>query len=317
MDIYRDYFTREELINSLARAQFVPGLLGASGLFETRGLVGTTLAIEMLPDNDVAESAEIPRGSPGKPLNLEKRIVETFVTKTYAWQGAVLADEVLNVRAAGTAGAAEVLQTRRDELTAKLRKQADWQHEYLRVACVNTPTNGFGSAPAAAVVAFGASDSAIRTAIHNNIILPMESALGGIPYAGLDAWCSDTYWVALIESKTIRETYLNHAAAAELRGSVADDFDYGGITWHRYRAGGNIAITAGTAKIVPRGVSGLFVQAFAPNDTLNSVGQGAMGQPYYLDAYPLDDDKGFRMSLQTHPIMICTRPTAILTVDLS
>lgn len=317
MDIYRDYFTREQLLLSLNNVQYVPGQIGASGLFETIGLTSTTLAIESLPDNDVAESAAIPRGAPGKPLALEKRNVKTFTTSTYAWQAAVLADEVLNVRVAGTSGAAEVFTQRRDEAVAKLRRQADWQAEYLRVACVNSATNDFGTAPAAAVVAFGVSDTAIRTAIHNNIVLPMEAALGGLPYTGMDAWCSDTYWVALIESKTIRETYLNQAAAAELRNAPAESFNYGGITWNRYRAGGNIAITSGQAKIVPRGVSGLFIQAFAPNDTLTSVGQGAMGQPYYLDSYPLDDDKGYRMSLQMHPVMLCTRPTAVITVDLS
>lgn len=317
MDIYRDCFTREQLLVALNNVQYLPGQLGASGLFETLGLTGTTLAIESLPDNDVAEAAAIPRGAPGKPLALEKRNVKTFTTGSYAWQAAVLADEVLNLRVAGTSGAVEVFTQRRDEMVAKLRRQADWQAEYLRVTCVNSPSNDFGSAPAAAVVAFGASDTAIRTAIHNNIVLPMESALGGLPYTGLDAWCSDTYWVALIESKTIRETYLNQAAASELRNAPADSFSYGGITWNRYRAGGNIAITTGQAKIVPRGVPGLFIQAFAPNDTLTSVGQGALGQPYYLDSYPLDDDKGFRLSLQMHPVMICTRPAAVITVDLS
>ncbi|MCP5196987.1 MAG: major capsid protein [Gammaproteobacteria bacterium] len=317
MDFYRDYFTREQLLLSLANTPYTPGLLGRLGLFQTLNLTGTTLAIEALPANDVAEAAAIPRGAPPKPLTLEKRRVETFTTGTYAWQGAVYADEVLNLRAAGTSGAAEVFSQRRDEVTAKLRRQADFQHEYLRMACLNNPTNVFGSAPAAAVVAFGATDSAMRTALHNHIVLPLESALQGIPYSGIDAFCSDAYWVALIESQTIKDTYLNTAAAAELRNAPADSFSYGGITWHRYRAGGTIAITAGTAKVVPRGVSGLFVQAFAPNDTLSSVGQGAMGMPYYLDSYPIDDDKGFRITLQTHPAMLCTRPAAILTVDLS
>jgi hypothetical protein len=317
MDIYRDYFTREELLLSLVNTQFVPGLLGAQGLFQTIGLTGTTLAIEGLPDNDVAESAAMPRGAPLKPLALEKRVVNTFPTQSYGWQQAILADEVLNLRVAGTSGAAEVLTARRDEAVQKMRNQADWQHEYLRVSCLNTPSNAFGNAPAAAVVAFGASDSAIRTAVHNNVVLPMESALGGLPYMGMDAYCSDTYWVALIESKTIRETYLNQAAAAELRNAPADSFTFGGITWNRYRAGGNIAVTSGQAKIVPRGVPGLFVQAFAPNDTLSSVGQAAMGQPYYLDSSLLDDDKGFALKLQTHPVMVCTRPAAVITVDLS
>lgn len=316
MDNYRDYFSREQLLASVAQAQFIPGAIGASGLFQTIGLTGTTLAIESLPDDNVSEVSAIPRGAPPNPLLLEKRSVETFVTKTYAFQGTVLADEVLNVRSASNA--AEVLTQRRDALTAKLRRQADWQMEYMRVGCVNSATNAFGTSPAAEVVAFGSSDTvAVNVSIHTKIVLALESALGGITYTGIDAWCSDTYWQALIQSKTMRETYLNTAAANQLRGLPLDSIEYGNVTWHRYRAGGNIAITSGTAKIVPRGVPGLFMQAYAPNDTLSSVGTGEIGQPYYLDSYPLADDKGFRLTLQMHPVVICTRPTAVLTVDLS
>lgn len=317
MDIYRDYFTREELLLSLNNAQFIPGLIGSLGIFQTIGLTGTTIAIEALPDNDVSEVAAVPRGSPGKVLALEKRRVETFTAKTYVWQGAVLADEVLNVRIAGISGAAEVFTQRRDALVAKLRRQADFQLEYLRAACINSPSNGFGSAPGEQAIGFGTSDSAVRSAIFEKIVLPMESALGGIPYTGLVALCEDTFWKALIDSKTIRETYLNQVAAAELRNMPADSFDFGGVRWMRYRAGGNIKIPTGQAKIVPTGVDGLFVQAFAPNDTIPVAGDPATGRPYYLASYPLDDDKGIRLTLQSHPVMICTRPTAVLTIDLS
>lgn len=317
MDIYRDYFTREELLLSLANTSYIPGLVGSLGLFQTLGLTGTVLAIEALPANSVSESAAIPRGAPGKPLALEKRVVRTFNVNSYSWVGAVLADEVLSVRTAGLSGAAQVFTQRRDEMVAKLRRQADFQLEYLRLSCINTPSNDFGSAPSAQAIGFSTSDSAIRSAIFEKIVLPLESALGGLMYTGVIALCHDTFWKAIIDSKTIRETYLNQTAASELRNMPADSFDFGGVRWMRYRAGGNITIPSGQAKVFPLGVDGLFVQGFAPNDTLSSVGQGALGIPYYLDSYPLDDDKGFRMTMQSHPVMVCTRPSAVLTIDLS
>lgn len=316
MDLFKSYFTRETLAGVVTKAPFVPGQLGASGLFQSVGLTSTTALVEEMPLESIAETAAIARGAPPSQTTLGVRKMHPFLVASYGWQAPVLADEVLNVRAAGN-GAAEVIQTRIAEKTAKLRQLAAFQHEYLRVSCVNTATNTIGTAPAAAVVAFGASDTAIRTAIHNNIVLPVESALAGIPYTGLDAYCSDSYWVALIESKTVRETYLNTQAAAELRNAPADSFMYGGIMWHRYRAGGNCAITSGQAKIVPRGVAGLFQQCFAPNDTLSSVGSGAMGTDVYLSSQPIDGDKGYLLTMQTHPVMVCTRPTAVITVDLS
>lgn len=317
MDIYRDYFTREQLLLSLSNTQYVSHAIGSLNLFETVALTGLTAAIEELPKNSVAESAEVPRGSPGKPLNLDRRVVKTFSTKSYAWQGAVLADEVLNMRTAGTSGAADVFQQRRNDMTNKLRRQADFQFEYLRLQCLLSPNNDFGTAPSSQVIAFGSTDSATRTAILDKIMLPLETALDGLSYTGLVALCDDTFWKGLIESKTIKETYLNYAAAAELRNAPSESFSYGGVTWMRHRASGNIKIPSNTAKIIPQGVSGLFLQLFSPNDTMSSVGVGALGQPYYLDAYPLDDDKGYRMTLQTHPLALCTRPSIIQTVTLS
>ena len=146
MDIYRDYFTRESLTDSIVKAPYIPGQLAA--LFETRGLGATTLAIEALAENGPSSLTAIPRGAPLPAIGLDKRTVVTFPTQTYGAQGAVLADEVLNARAFGTTGAAEIVTARRDETVAKLRRSIDNLHESLRMACVLNPDNGFGSNPA-------------------------------------------------------------------------------------------------------------------------------------------------------------------------
>lgn len=318
MDFFSDYFSADELILSLSRTQYVPGTLGADGLFATAQLAGTKFSHGEDPDDDVSESTALPRGAPGAPLTLERRKVYTWeITHGYPKRGTILADEVLNLRGGGMSAARELIASRRDRMISKFRRAADWQHEYLRVACLNSATNQIGNAPAAAAIGFGANDSAIRSAIHTNVVLPVEAALGGQPYMGLVAYCSNTFWVALIESKTIKETYLNQVAANELRNAPADAFDYGGVRWKRYRAGGNIAITDGQAKVVPLGVPDLLVQAFAPNDTVDSVGSGELGQPYYMTAEDLPRGKGVELCLDTYPLMVCTNPPAVITIDLS
>lgn len=315
MDFYRDFFTREQLLVSLEQAQYIPGQMAT--VFETMaGVTSTTVDIEILGKDASSLSSPVPRGAPARQQILSKDGVEVFRTASYSEEIPILADSVLNARARGSVSP-ELLAARRDRAVAKLRRWADLQHEYLRVSVANSPSNAFGSAPGDATVAFGASDTGTRSAIHTGIVQPIESALDGIAYTGIDAYCSDGYWLGLIESKTIRETYLNWTAAAELRSASADMFVYGGVTWHRYRPQGNVKIADGKAKVIPRGVSGLFVQAFAPDDTIDSVGAGAPGQPYYLNMYPMDDDKGWRLKLQTHPVMVCTRPTCVLTLKLS
>lgn len=318
VDFYSDYFTAESLTDAISQKQFIPSRLMETGLFETRFLPGTKLSIEEQPAHAADLMTASSRGTPSKAAVLERRKVHSFETAHYREDGAVYADEVLNMRASGVTAAREVISTRRDEVLTLLRRKLDYTHEALRMAALNTPTNSFGSAPAAAAVGFGASDSAIRTAIHNNVVVAMESALAGIPYTGLHAFCDDTFWVALIESKTIRETYLNQVQAAQLRGNTTDQVVYGGVTWERYRGAGTVAIATGTAKIVPLGVPGLFLQAFAPADTLDTIGAGALGTPYWVQGYPIDGgNRGWHIEAQTNVVMVCTRPTSILTIDLS
>ena len=49
MDIFRDYFTRENLLASIAKAPYIPGRLGT--VFESRALTSTVLALEEQPTN--------------------------------------------------------------------------------------------------------------------------------------------------------------------------------------------------------------------------------------------------------------------------
>jgi len=318
MDFFTDFFNANELIASVAKAPYIPGRLADPAIFSTRQLGTTKLSLEEQALNDAELLTSTPRGTPSKAQVLERRKVHTFETAHYRKDGSVYADEVLGLRAVGVSGARESIIARRDEVIAKLRRDMDLTHEALRVTTLNSPSNAFGNAPASAAVAFGASDSAIRSAIFTNIIKPIESALKGIPYSGLLALCDDTFWAGLIESKTIKETYLNQVQASALRGSTTEQVIFGGVTFERYRGVGSTVIASGKAKVIPVGVPELFIQAFAPADTLDQVGAGAVGQPYYTNAYPIDEgNRGIYIEMQTNVAMVCTRPDAVLTLGLS
>lgn len=318
MDLFKDYFTRETLAKTLSKSPYVPGRLGETGLFASKGLNTTTALIEELPSNAVTpDSAAIARGAPASSLSLEARKVHPFTVASYGWTASVLADEVLNVRATGS-GAAEVISTRVAEAAAKLRRKADLQHEALRMACLKSPTNTLGSAPASQAIAVQTDATKLREELFNKIQLVIESALGGIPYTGVRVFCSNGYWAKLIENKWIKDTYLATSAAATLRQSgLVEEIAVAGVTFERYRGAGTVALATDTAIAVPEGVDELFLQCFAPDDTLDSVGAGALGAPYYLRSEVIDGNKGWKMVLQSHPLMICTRPEAVITLALS
>lgn len=316
MDIFRDYFTRENLVRSLAKAPYIPGRLGELGLFEAVPLTSTTMAIEEGTTDAGKILQPISRGAPRSQTRLDKRKVHTFTTDSYGDEGAVYADEVLNARGAGTNGAAEILADRRDRLVAKLRRNMDLTMENLRMQKLLAPgSTEFGAADAAAVIAVQTDATKMRQEIFNKIIKPIESALDGIQFNGVHVLCSDGYWADLIENKAIKDTFLNWQAAAELRGETRQAFSYGGVMWERYRGTSTVKITDDTAVAFPTGaVDPSFWIGYAPNDTIESVGSGALGQPYYMGSKPIADSqgtKGVEVSIAMHPKLVCGRPKAI------
>jgi len=311
MDIFRDYFTREQLLQSIAKAQFVPGRL--SGLFSTRALSSTTLALEDMPKNGAALITETARGAPSRISSLEKAKVHTFETKHFRVDGSVYADEVLNMRAAGNASAAvEIIQQRRDAMIARMRSDIDMQHEKMRMDVLNTPTNAFGNVVGEQTIAFVAAETKVRAEIFTKIIKPMEEAMDGIPFTGIHAFCEDTLWAKIIENPAINKTWLNWNAAQGLRADPREMVNFGGVTWERLRGITGVTLTSAKARIIPLGVADMFLQAFAPADTLDTVGAGALGTPYYPQAIPSADNRRWYLEIQTNPVMLCTRPYAVL-----
>lgn len=314
MDFFRDYFTKEELMASVAKAPFIPGVMATH--FQTMGLTSTTLALEETPANAPTLLTETPRGTPGRIEVLEKRKVHTFQTKHYRVDGAVYADEVLNMRGNGNL-ATEVIVQRRDEVMARMRKDIDLLHESLRITTMITPTNAFGTLPASVAILLATDGTKTRQEIFNKIITPMESSLAGLPFSGLKAYCSDGFWSTLIENKAIKDTVMNYAMAQSLRNDPRESVYFGGVMWERYRGVGTVKITDNQAIVIPEGVSGMFIQAFAPADTLDQVGAGAMGTPYYPQMLPSSDNRAWRLEMQTNIVTVCTRPTSVLTITLT
>lgn len=322
MDIFRDYFTRENLVRSLAQAPYTPGRLGELGIFETVNLTSTTLAIEEEAKDSGKVLTAIARGAPRQKTGLDKRKVHTFATQTFGDSGEVYADEVLNARGAGTEAAAEVIQSRRDRLVAKLRRNMDLTHESLRMACLLAPgTTEFGTQGTEQTIAVQTDTTKMRQEIFKKIIVPIETALDGIAFTTAHVLCSDGFWENLIENKAVRETYLNWQAAAELRGDTRQAFAFGNVMWERYRGTSAVKITDNKAVAFPVGTADpIFWQGFSPTDTMESVGAGALGQPYYMGSKPITDalgTKAMEVAIASHPRMVCGRPGATFLIKMS
>lgn len=150
----------------------------------------------------------------------------------------------------------------------------------------------------------------------DDVVDLVEDALGATPASGVRALCGKDFWKTLINHKSVRETYLNTAQAAELRGKPADSFEIGGITYERYRGklGGAPFIGDEEAYAFPDGVSDFFITRFAPADYMETVNTD--GLPYYTRVEPLPFGKGLEIESQSNPLHLPTRPKAIIKLKM-
>ena len=126
----------------------------------------------------------------------------------------------------------------------------------------------------------------------------------------LRAECGSAFFADLVAHKEIRETYLNTAAASELRGRVVDEVNFGGITFRRYGGNSNIGVPTDKAFFYPQGIEGLFEIYFAPADTFETV--NTLGLQLYARMIPdRDRDEWVRLEIESNPLPICTRPQVL------
>jgi hypothetical protein len=143
----------------------------------------------------------------------------------------------------------------------------------------------------------------------------MAKASGGAfgPATRVHALCSDEFFDALISHPSVKETYLNWAAAADLRGNLAfESFPFGGIVFHNYRGtdDSTVAVAANKAHFFPVGAPGVFKVAYSPAE--NFTFANTPGQPWYAMAIP-DEKRNAYVDLEvySYPLHICTHPAVL------
>ncbi|UGX90307.1 major capsid protein [Bradyrhizobium barranii subsp. barranii] len=331
LDIFNsDAFSVTSLTDAINKLKFVPGYLGSRGLFAESGVVTTSIAIEQ-KNNVLVLVPPTPRGGPGVTLDKGKRSLLSINVPHFEINDAVYAEEVQNIRPFGQESGEESVMNLLGQ-----RMQIDGQSqeatiEYSRIGavkCIVTYADGstlnlfnvFGVAQPAEI-AFDLSNAApvpgVLRKLCQQTIRQIAVALDGTPFTGVEALCGDQFFDNLIAHPEVRASYLNWNAAQELRqsyvsgGDTYGSFPWGGILWTNYRGqvGTQPFIDPTKANIFPTGVPGLFRTYFSPADYMDTV--NTLGQPRYVRQYPMQNQKGVHLDVQTNNLNICTRPTAL------
>lgn len=336
LDIFNnDAFSVIRMSEAMREINYVPGRIGALGLFQTESIDTLDVAIEKADAESLVLVPSSPRGSPGDTRDFAKRSLRKLSVPHFQRNDAVYADEVMQVRAFGSETAVETLQNKIGMKAAVHSQDFALTEEFHRLNVIKT--GNLLDADGTTVIynyatEFGESLVAERDWDLDNanpadgvlrqtctaVIRQIGNTLGGLPYRTIHALCGDAFFDDLLKHKEVRDTYKNHEAAATLRTAYIGDgtggswgiFEFGGITWENYRGGGSVSIDTDKCHIFPTGVPQLFKTIYAPADYIETVNRP--GQRLYAKQWQMPNDKGVNVEFQMNALHYCTRPRVLL-----
>ncbi|MDN7610934.1 major capsid protein [Burkholderia cepacia] len=318
-----DAFSLSSMTAAINEQEYVPGRISSTGMFDEEGVTTTVVQIERDGDK-LALVAAGERGTPAPNVAGSKPNLIPFNTVHLPQRASIKADEIQNLRAFGSDSELETLQNYVNRRLAKMRRMLDATHEFHRLGAIrgvildadgkNVVANlldSFGIKQQ--VVEYELSNTKTEIRIKNEDTLEaIEDALGNVPFTGARAFCGSNFWRKLLTLPTVKETFLNTAAAAALRGDPRGAIELDGIVFERYRGsvGGVPFVGPDEAYAVPEGVPDLFISRFAPGDYTDAV--NTIGLPYYARQEIMPFSKGVEIEAQSNPIHLCTRPRACI-----
>lgn len=328
-DVFRsDLFRTTSLTSAVNEIPYVPQRLLELDVFDVQGIPTTTAFIEKRGEV-LALVPSTPRGAPGTSVASDRREAIPFQAAHLQLDDQIYADEIQNVREFGTGNRLAGVQQVRDQRLLKMSRSIDLTLEYHRLGAIQglvLDADGvrvledlfdkFGIQEPEDVgleldAAWEEADGGVIRKALAGVTRSIDADLGGFTPTGYHAFAGDDFFDELVAHPEIRDTYRAYQAAAELRGDARRAFQYGGILFENYRGQGAVKIADDEARVFPLGVPELFVQLFAPADTMGAV--NTMGEVKYAMAAPdpSGKDKFISLEVQSNPITYCTRPRVL------
>lgn len=329
----QDAFGFVALTDAINKMPFAPSRASTVVDWNEQGVPLDTVEFEQI-SNVLTLVNPTPRGGPGETRAKPKRDVEVIKIPHYELNGAVNASEVQGVRMFGSASQMQTVQAKVAEVQTVQASDLDATLEYQRIGALSgIVLNGDGSTYVNLFTKFAvtpqtevdfnldstADDGALLT-VCTQVVRGMSRALGGAPFSGVYAFCSDTFWDALLANTERRKTYQAQNAAQLRDGSAWGTFSFGGITFENYRGGvgteeGTAFIPTNKAWLFPLGVPRLFRTVYAPADYWETV--NTIGLPRYTRLLPWENQKGASIDSQMNAMSYCTRPRALFKGELT
>ena len=328
LDIFsNDAFSAVQMTAAVEKVPYRPQFLGALNIFEPVPVRTITVAIEKR-ENTLALIQTSNRGAPLAEQTLEKRDIRDFRTVRVAKGDTIYADEIQNMRAFGSETELQTVQAEVARRMGRLREDMELTRENMRLGAVqgivtdadaSTIIDWYGawglSQPAEINFALDQATTDVRKKCAQVVRAMAKAAKGAwTPGTRIHALCGDTFYDDLIGHDSVKETYRNWAAAADLRQDMTyESFPFGGIVFHNYRGTDDdttITVAADKAKFFPVGAPGIFQVAQSPAEFIEFV--NTPGREVYALTIPDRDRNAWvRVELYAYPLFVCTRPEVL------
>ena len=330
-----DSFNVVSLSAALDLYPYQPNWLGNLGLFQRKGISTTTALVESREGilSLVPTSA---RGTVTETKNRPNRKMRSFIVPHLALTAGILAEDVQSVRAFAQENVVETLAQKVMDVASSLRGDIDitkefWRHKALEGIVLDEPSGAtqynyfteFGTAEQTEDFKFSVATTDIKAAC-TSVIRKMHDALGGTMFQGIVGLAGDEWFDALVGHAKVLTAFQRiqdglHLSVQQIGGAgyfAGPDgqagFTFGGITFFNSRAkiGSTPFIPTDVCRFFPVGVPNLFLEINAPADYIETV--NTEGMEYYVKQEQMKFDKGIDMEVQSNPLIMPTRPRALI-----
>lgn len=339
MDIFNnDAFSVTTMLEDLEKQPYVPSGLADLVGFEPEPVSTDTVAVGMIQGR-VSLIRTTLRGAPIEAQTPESKSAFQLKIPRIAKGDKLYVHELANVRPFRGEGDVETAARVVARKQADLVRDVDFTLEFHMLGAINgviLDTDGstlldinaaFGVTPPAAIDLDLDNPAPVpgklRRDINSLIVRPIARAsqAGNAPRFRIRALCGDGFFDRLTTHPDVEKTYLNWAAAADLRdNSIWEPFPFGGVDWVNYRGtddGTTLSIPSSQAKIFPTGVPGMFKHVMGPcNESMETVNQ--MGRRYFpfLERDKSDKQQWVQPEIYSYPLMLNRRPDLVLIAQV-
>jgi len=335
LDIFNsDAFSLTSLTDRINTFPFVPGKIGALGIFDEEGINTTSVALEQI-NGTITLVPNQRRGEPARQNTTEKRSMRQLVVPHLPVEDTVTADEVQGVRAFGSEDQLDGVQSLVDRKMRRMTRSLDATVEYGRIGAVKGiiyDSDGstviynlfteFGVVQSTVDMKLGtAATDMLSKAL--DIQNTMEDNLESEDFPLIRVECGKAFFQRFITHANVKDAYKYYQATGQNVQPLREDLRYkgfvhGAILWEQYRGTVNsVAFVAATeAHAYPVGVPGLFKTYFAPADFIETA--NTEGLPRYAKQWPTDgSNRAITLHTQTNPLSICVKPKALMKLTTS